>query len=102
MTSTNEAVASNNWFLSIEIFFLLQVFDVMTTWLGFRVGLAEASPFIQYLMHFGTLAGLLGSKLVAFGIGGYCVWRRRFSIIRVINYWYGALVLWNLALILSR
>jgi hypothetical protein len=95
------ASAPTNWFVSIEMFVLLQVLDVLTTWAGFRLGLSEASPFISFLMQFGPLAGLLGSKIVAFLLGGYCVWRGRFSVIRLINYWYGALVFWNVLLILS-
>ncbi len=91
-----------DWSLSIQVFLYLQVLDVLTTWLGFRIGLSEASPFIQFLMHLGPLAGLLGSKLVAFLLGGFCVWSGRFKIIRLINYWYAALVIWNLALIVSR
>jgi hypothetical protein len=88
--------------LSLQIFLYLQVLDVLTTWLGFRHGLGEASPFIQFLMRAGPLAGLLASKVVAVGLGALCVWRRRFSVILIINYWYAGLVVWNLALILSR
>ena len=96
------AEAPDNWSLSLQVFCYLQVLDVLTTWLGFRVGLAEASPFIHFLMHMGPMAGLIGSKLVAFGLGGVCVWSKRLSVIHLINYWYAALVVWNLTLILSR
>ena len=94
--------APSNWSLSLQVFCYLQVLDVLTTWLGFRVGLSEASPFVQYLLHMGPLAGLVGCKLVAFTLGGICIWAKRLSVIRLINYWYAALVIWNLALILSR
>ena len=94
--------APGNWSLSLQVFCYLQVLDVLTTWLGFRAGLAEASPFIQFLMHLGPMAGLLGSKLVAFALGGICIWRKRPNVIYLINYWYAGLVLWNLVLILSR
>ena len=86
----------------VHLFLYLQVLDAVTTWIGFRVGLSEASPFIQFLMQVGPLAGLLGSKLLACALGGFCVWRGRFHVIQWINYWYAALVIWNLALILSR
>jgi len=92
----------DDWSLNLQVFLYLQVLDALTTWLGFRVGLSEASPFIHLLMHVGPLAGLLGSKIVAFVLGGYCVWRKSFSVIKWINYWYAALVVWNMALILSR
>ena len=87
---------------SIEIFLGLQVLDVATTMLGLRMGLSEGSPFIRMLMEMGPLAGLVASKAVAALLGGICVGTGRFHVIRWINYWYAALVLWNLALIVSR
>ncbi len=101
MTSS-ETAAPSNYSLSLEVFLYLQLLDVLTTWLGFRVGLAEASPFIRLLLHLGPLTGLLGCKLVAFTLGAFFVWRQRFSVIRIINYWFAALVIWNLTLILTR
>ena len=100
--SISKAIASPYWSLSIQVFLYLQLLDVLTTWLGFKLGLAEASPFIHLLMHAGPMAGVLASKLVALSLGGYAIQRERFRVIRLINYWYAALVLWNLALILSR
>jgi Domain of unknown function (DUF5658) len=91
-----------DWSLSVQVFFYLQVLDVLTTWLGFRIGLSEASPFIRVLMGLGPMAAVLGSKVVALGLGALCVWSGRLHVIRLINYWYAALVVWNLALILSR
>lgn len=88
--------------LSLQIFLYLQLLDVLTTWLGFRLGLGEASPFIRLLMQVGPMAGVLASKLVAVALGAVCVWRRRYSVISMINYWYAALVIWNFTLILSR
>ncbi len=99
---TNQTATYTDWSLSIQIFFYLQLLDALTTWLGFRVGLAEASPFIQFLMRVGPLLGLFASKLVAVGLGAICVWRRRFKVISLINYWYAGLVVWNFALILTR
>lgn len=96
------AAANMDASLSLQVFLYLQVLDVLTTWLGFRLGLAEASPFIRMLMGFGPMAALLASKFVALGLGAVCVWRGKFHIIRLINYWYAALVVWNLMLILSR
>jgi len=91
-----------DWSPSLQVFFYLQVLDVLTTWLGFRIGLSEASPFIRMLMGLGPLTALLGSKVVALGLGAVCVWSGRSHVIRWINYWYAALVVWNLALILSH
>lgn len=100
--ATNGMFAETNWSLSLQMFFYLQVLDVLTTWIGWRVGLGEASPFIHFLMRMGPMAGLIASKGVAFLLGGICVWRKRFQVIGLINYWYAALVVWNMALILSR
>jgi hypothetical protein len=91
----------SEWSLSIMMFCYLQVLDLLTTWLGFRIGLSEASPFIQYLMQFGPMVGVACSKMVALVLAGFCIWSGRFRVIRLINYWYAALVLWNLGLILS-
>ena len=84
--------ASRDWTFSLHVFLYLQVLDVATTWLGLRVGLGEASPFVRALMPWGSLAGVLASKAVALGLGAVCVWRRRYQVIHLINYWYAALV----------
>ena len=99
---TAAATGSIDWSLSLQVFFYLQVLDVLTTWLGFRIGLSEASPFIRMLMGLGPMAAVLGSKVVALGLGAVCVWSGRMHVIKLINYWYAALVVWNLVLILSR
>lgn len=83
----------------LEVFVYLQLLDVLTTWIGLRLGLAEASPLIRHLMQFGPAAGLAASKLVAFLLAGLCVWLNRRHVVRWINYWYAALVVWNMALI---
>ena len=46
--------------------------------------------------------GLLSSKLIAVVLGGACVWRGRFEAIRLINYWYAVLVIWNVTLIVLQ
>ncbi len=83
----------------LEVFFYLQLLDFMTTMIGMRVGLGEASPFIRGLMHLGPAAGLVMSKLVAFLLCGVCIWLNKRHLIRWINYWYAGLVIWNMALI---
>jgi hypothetical protein len=83
----------------LELFFYLQLLDFITTWIGLRLGLAEASPFIRRLMQMGPAAGLAASKVVAFALVGICVWLNKRRVIRWINWWYALLVVWNLALI---
>jgi len=84
----------------VQLFLLLQLLDVVTTIIGFRVGLSEASPFIRYIMQLGPVTGLLASKMIAMLLAGFCIWSGRYHVIRYVNYWYGALVVWNVALIL--
>jgi hypothetical protein len=70
--------------------------------IGFRFGLGEASPFIQYLMHAGPTAGVLASKMIAILLAGFCIRSGRYRVIRYINVWYAALVVWNVLLISAR
>ena len=87
--------------LHIQVFIYLQLLDFLTTMVGLQIGLAEASPFIRWLMHLGPAAGLALSKLVAFALGGLCIWLNKRHVVRWINYWYAGLVVWNICLILA-
>ena len=87
---------------SLQVFFYLQLLDVLTTLLGFRAGLAEASPFVRLLVNLGPFAGLLADKTVAVLLAMICVWSGRSRLIPWINYWYAALVIWNIILILLK
>jgi len=73
----------------------------LTTLLGFRLGAAEASPFIRLMMHAGPVAGVIASKVLALGLGALCVYVNKAHVIGWISYWYGALVIWNLVVILA-
>ena len=84
-----------------QIFVYLQLLDLLTTLVGFRMGAAEASPFIRTLMHVGPTFGVALSKVVALAIGGVCVWANRPHLIKWITYWYGGLVVWNLMIMLN-
>ena len=84
----------------LQLFLFLQLLDVITTLIGFEIGLAEASPFVRYVMQMGPMTGLLISKVIAILLATFCVWSGRYRVIRYINYWYAALVMWNIALIL--
>jgi hypothetical protein len=98
--TSNISVLQRDWSLSLEVFLFLQMMDVLTTWLGLKLHCAEASPFIRYLMQMGPLAGLIGAKAIAVLLGGYCVYRQRFRVIQIINYFFAALVTWNMAMLL--
>jgi Domain of unknown function (DUF5658) len=84
-----------------QVFVYLQLLDLLTTLVGFRVGAAEASPFIRTLMHAGPIAGVFMSKLLALGLGAYCIYNKKLGLIRWITYWYGGLVVWNLMIMLK-
>lgn len=84
-----------------QLFLYLQLLDFITTVLGFRLGLAEASPFICFLMHAGPVAGVLVSKLLALALGGACLYLGKRHLLRWVSYWYAGLVVWNLFVIFS-
>ncbi len=87
--------------LHLQAFIYLQLLDFLTTIVGFRLGLGEASPFIRFLMDAGPAVGVALSKLVALTLLGICLWLKRHRVIHWINYWYAGLVVWNLFLILT-
>jgi len=87
--------------LTVQVFVYLQLLDFITTMLGFRLGAAEASPFIRTLAHLGPAIAVGLSKGIALALGAICIWRKKAYLIGWINYWYAGLVLWNLAIILN-
>jgi hypothetical protein len=84
----------------IQFFLYLQVLDFLSTLAGFQVGAVEASPFIRWLIQFGPAAGVALSKVAALMLAGVCIHLRKYYLIRWICYWYAALVVWNLCIIL--
>ena len=83
----------------LEIFVYLQLLDLLTTLIGFRLGASEVSPFVRMLTTMGPAFGVVLSKGIALGLGGLCVATRRLHLIGLINYWYAGLVLWNFVMI---
>ena len=53
-------------------------------------------------MQFGPIWGVLLSKVVALGLGALAIWLRRVRLIDKLNYWYAALVIWNLFVLLQQ
>jgi hypothetical protein len=86
---------------TIYIFIYLQLLDLLTTLVGFKLGASEASPFIRVLMQFGPGLGVLFSKLLALGLGALCIYTGRLHIVRWISFWYAGLVVWNLMVMLA-
>ena len=83
-----------------QIFIYLQLLDLLTTLVGFKLGAQEASPFIRTLMHLGPATGVMASKVLALGFAGFCIFTKRGHLIRWVTYWYAGLVVWNLMVML--
>src|ERR1700692_3477939 len=47
----------------IQIFCYLQALDFLTTLIGLKLGISEASPFIRFLMHYGPSVAVAASKI---------------------------------------
>jgi len=86
--------------MSIEVFFYLQALDFLTTLIGLKLGIPEASPFIRSLLHFGPAVAVAASKIVALGLAFLCIKLSRSHLLLYVNYWYAAVVVWNLLNIL--
>jgi hypothetical protein len=84
-----------------QVFIYLQLLDLLTTLVGFKLGAKEASPFIRILMHAGPAAGVMASKILSLGLGGLCLYYKKTHLIRWISYWYGGLIVWNLMVLLA-
>lgn len=84
-----------------QIFIYLQLLDLLTTLVGFKLGAREASPFIRMLMHAGPAVGVMVSKALSLGLGALCLYYKKHHLIRWISYWYGGLIVWNLMVLLA-
>jgi hypothetical protein len=84
-----------------SVFLYLQLLDLLTTLVGFKLGAREASPFIRLLMHAGPAAGVMVSKVLSLVLGGLCVYYKKAHLIRWASYWYSGLVVWNLMVMLA-
>jgi hypothetical protein len=85
----------------VQLFLYLQVLDLLTTLVGFKFGASEASPFIRSLLHLGPFSAVALSKIIAVVLAGVCIVLNRAHLVQWVNYWYAALVVWNLCTILA-
>ena len=86
---------------SLTVFVALQVLDILTTLLGLRLGADESSLFLARLMQVGPFAALLISKLFAVFLVAAALRLQRPRIVVFVNYWFAAIVSWNLLMILA-
>ena len=84
---------------SLTTFVVLQVLDILTTLMGLQMGAREASVFIGRLMNAGPVAALLIAKLFAVLLVAAAMKFRRPRVVVFLNYWFAAVVSWNLAMI---
>ncbi len=86
----------------LEVFFLLQFLDFVSTLIGLRLGGAEGSPFIAWLMRStDPFTGLAVAKVFAVGWGALCLIRHKPLAIRMANYVFAGVVSWNLCHVLN-
>lgn len=90
---------SNRTFIT---FLALQALDVLTTMIGLRLGAAESSAFVNRLLHYGPLTGLLISKGISIVLVAAVVAFGRGRLMRILNPWYALVVTWNLIIIFTQ
>src|SRR3954453_3947325 len=98
---TADSIFKENVMGVAQLFIYLQLLDLLTTLIGFKLGASEASPFIRLLMHVGPAAGVALSKVVAIGLGCLCLYLKKQHLVRWATYWYSGLIVWNLMVMLS-
>jgi hypothetical protein len=81
---------------SLSVFVALQALDVLTTLIGLQFGAREASVFIGTLMRLGPVSALLISKAFAVLLAMVALRYKRPRLIVFLNYWFAAVVGWNL------
>jgi hypothetical protein len=84
----------------IQVFFYLQALDFLTTLIGLKLGISEASPFIRSLLHYGPSVAVAASKIAALLLAAACIKLNRSHMLRYINYWFATIIVWNLINIL--
>jgi hypothetical protein len=80
----------------LQLFVYLQLLDLMTTLVGFRLGGTEVSPFAHWLTGLGPTTGIVLVKMTAFAIAAVCLRFHKERVIAWANYFFAVLVVWNL------
>jgi hypothetical protein len=84
---------------SLALFVALQMLDILTTVMGLQMGAGESSTFIGRLMRVDPMAALLVAKLFAAALVAIALKMRRPRAVVFLNFWFAAIVSWNLAMI---
>ncbi len=80
----------------LQAFVYLQLLDLMTTLVGFRLGGVEVSPFANLLTGLGPITGIVLVKALGFPLVGICLRYHKERVIQRANYFFAVLVVWNL------
>jgi hypothetical protein len=83
-------------------FLALQALDVITTMIGMSLGAGESSAFVNRLLNYGPLSGLLISKALSIVLVAAVVGFGRGRLMRILNPWYAVVVTWNLIVIFRQ
>ncbi|HUP03446.1 MAG TPA: DUF5658 family protein [Bryobacteraceae bacterium] len=84
---------------SLAVFVALQFLDILTTMIGLRLGAEESSLFLARLMSTGPTNALIVSKLFAAFLAASALKLHRPRIVVFLNFWFAAVVTWNLTMI---
>ena len=63
------------------------------------MGAVEGSPFVAHLLRCGTVSGLIFAKVIACALAAWALLRNRERLLRIVNFWFVAVVGWNLLVI---
>lgn len=85
----------------MAVFFALQALDVLTTLIGLHMGAKEASLFVGRMLALGPVPGLFISKCFAIILAAAALAFKRPRVVVFLNYWFAALISWNLITIFT-
>jgi hypothetical protein len=84
------------------VFAYLQLLDLLSTWAFLQHGVEEANPLVTLVLNYPEpMAGLIGVKLLAFILGAYAEATGRIRALRTANWFFAALIVWNLLALIN-
>ena len=83
----------------LSFFILLQVLDVATTLGVFAMGGGEMNPIVGHIMAFGTLRGLVLSKLIVIALATGAAFLGKNRGLRWANALFVAVLVWNCSIV---
>lgn len=76
----------------------LQILDFLTTVAFLLIGVQEGNPMVRFALEIAPtpLSGLIFVKLLALGLGFYCLRLKKEGLLSKINLLFAVVVAWNL------